>query len=227
MAFDRIYGPYQTAGIKITTAGKSTVNNPDGTDAYAQTVSLLGVDGATIATNANPVPTRLGTASTPSIVSGAPADVAVSITRPNDTSAYTAGDVVGSATGSTAALTFTAVGANGSAVMVTSVELEIDISAVPSGMTSFTLYLYNVTPPSAYGDNAAWDLPSGDRASFLGSISLGTPVDLGSTLYVRQTGVNTQIKLSGTSVFAYLVTNGGYTPAAQSVFKVTLHSIQL
>lgn len=56
MATDRIYGGFQTAGVKVTTAAKSSVNNA-GTDAYAELVGILGADGLTLATDANPVPT--------------------------------------------------------------------------------------------------------------------------------------------------------------------------
>jgi len=150
---------------------------------------------------------------------------AVTLTRTNDTNAYTANDVIGAATGSTAALTFASMGPSGKEIVITSAALEIDITAVVSGMTSFRLYLYNVTPPSALGDNAAFDLPSGDRASYLGYVDLGTPVDLGSTLYVESNGIQKQVKLSGTSLFGYLVTNGAWTPAASTVFVITLHSV--
>jgi hypothetical protein len=171
-----------------------------------------------------------GTAGSPSgvvqSVQGLDYKSSVTLTRTADTNAYTAGDVLGSATGSTAALTFANMGpSGGGAVIFTDAELEIDKSSVPSGMTSFRLYLYNVTPPSALGDNAAWDLPSGDRASFLGYIDLGTPVDLGSTLYVQTTGVNMKRTLASGSVFGYLVTNGGYTPGSADVHKITLHAV--
>lgn len=148
----------------------------------------------------------------------------VSIARTNDTNQYTANDVIGAATGSTAAQTFTLFQGN---FLITGFELELDIASVISGMTSFSIALYSVTPPSALGDNAAWDLPSGDRASFLGKLSLGTPVDLGSTLYVRTDGVNAQINLASNNLFAYLITDGTYTPAASSVFKVTIHGIAI
>lgn len=152
---------------------------------------------------------------------------AVSLTRTNDTNAYTANDVIGAATGSTAALTFPSMGPSGGQIMITSAALEIDVNAIPSGMTSFRIYLYNVTPPSALGDNAAWDLPSGDRASYLGYVDLGTPVDLGSTLYVETYNINKQLTLAGTSLFGYLVTAGAYTPSASAVKVITLHSIAL
>lgn len=153
--------------------------------------------------------------------------VAVSVTRTNDTNAYTANDVIGAATGSTAALTFANIGPSAGKIMLTTAEFEIDASSVISGMTTFRLYLYNVTPPSALGDNAAFDLPSGDRASFLGYVELGTPVDLGSTLYVQTTQINKQVALASASLFGYLVTVGGYTPAAQTVHKITLHAVAL
>jgi hypothetical protein len=87
------------------------------------------------------------------------------------------------------------------------------------------LYLYSVTPPSAIADNGAWDLPSGDRASFLGSIAIPTMVDLGSTLYVEVNNIGKQVKLSGTHLFGYLVTVAGFTPAANSeVYKLTVHA---
>lgn len=149
-----------------------------------------------------------------------------SLTRPADTAIYAAGDVVGAATGSSAALIFSALAPLGEEITITSVELEIDLASVPAGMTSFRLHLYGVTPPSALGDNAAWDLPAGDRAAYLGYVDLGTPVDLGSTLYVQTLGVNKQLKLAGYDLFGYLVTIGGYTPAASTVKAITLHAVR-
>ena len=150
--------------------------------------------------------------------------VAVSITRTADTNAYTANDVISAATGSTAAQTFALMGPSAGNIRIINAELEIDAAAVISGETNYRLHLYSVTPPSALGDNAAWDLPSGDRASYLGFVELGTPVDLGSTLYV-QSEPSKDVKLAGTSLFAYLVTIGAYTPASAQVYKITLHSV--
>lgn len=143
------------------------------------------------------------------------------ITRPANTTAYTANDVLGGA------ITFAAAApALGGDLMVTSVELEADIAAVPAGMTTFNLYLYNVTPPSAIADNAAFDLPAGDRASFLGKIVIGALVDEGATLYYRADNINAHIKTTSSSVFGYLVTVGAFTPAGNSeVYKVTLHGV--
>lgn len=121
---------------------------------------------------------------------------------------------------------FLAIGPSGKNIRILSAELEVDHTAVISGETSYRLYLYSVTPPSALADNSAFDLPSGDRASFLGYIDLGTPVDLGSTLYVQTTGLEKDVLLAGTSVFGYLVTVGAFTPTA-AARKVKLHTVAL
>lgn len=147
----------------------------------------------------------------------------VSITRPADTTAYAANDVIGSSTSTTAAQTFNNIGGTGRSVYITGSTLLIESNAVISGETSYTLNLYSITPPSALADNAAFDLPAGDRAYFLGAIQLGTPVDLGSTLYVESNGINKEIKVgSSTSIFGYLVTNGAYTPTASRVYNVAI-----
>lgn len=148
----------------------------------------------------------------------------VTITRPANTTPYTAVDAVGAAA---AAFEIAGIGPSGGLISIVSCALEIDVASVPAGMTSFTLYLYSVTPPSALADNAAWSLASGDMAAYIGSLALGTPVDIGTALYVTTTNTNGLhvCRLAGTSIFAYLVTAGGFTPAGNSeVYKVTLHT---
>jgi hypothetical protein len=152
-------------------------------------------------------------------------DIEVTFTRPNNQTPYTAGDVVGA---SPAAMTFAGVGANGETVMITGAQLEIDVGSVPSGMTTFRLHLYSVTPPSALVDNAAFDLASGDRASYRGFIDFPTIADLGSTLYCEVNNLTKQIKLGTSSLFGYLATIGAFTPGAVSeVYKVTLHTLEI
>lgn len=149
----------------------------------------------------------------------------VVLTRTNDTNAYSANDVVGAATGSTAALTFSKIAPqSGGTVKIRSTTLEVDAAAVIASETSYTLHLYSDAPPGALGDNAAWDLPAGDRGTYLGSLALGTPVDVGSSLYIAVDGIDKEITLPGESVFAYLVTAGGYTPTASRVFRIKIHT---
>lgn len=131
-------------------------------------------------------------------------------------SSHTAGDCNGAATN------FASMGTSGARIMITSASLEIDGGTAEA--TAWRLYLYNVTPPSATADDGAWDLPSGDRTAFLGYIDLGTAVDLGSTQWVETHGINKQIKLSGTDIYAYLVNLTTVTPAAVAHI-VTLHAV--
>lgn len=147
-----------------------------------------------------------------------------SITRPANVTAYAAGDVVGGV------LTLAAAGPSAGHVVITSADLRYDVAAIPSGMSSFRLYIYSATPPSALADNAVWDLPSGDRASFLGYIDLGSIADLGSTLFTQVDGINKQVKLGTgeTALYGYLVTTAGYTPAANSeTLQLTLRTVAL
>lgn len=197
-------------------AGFVTLNILDG-DGLTRTARFWSSDGTTSGLLYPPA-----VLATPAGIEIASYNPAVTITRPANTTAYTAGDVVGGA------LTLSSAGpSGGGTIIINGAQLELDISAIPSGMTTFRLYLYNVTPPSATADNGVWDLPSGDRASFLGYIDLGTPVDLGSTCYIEQINLAKQIVVaSGGSIYGYLVTTAGYTPAANSeVYKVTLHAV--
>lgn len=150
-------------------------------------------------------------------------DSQTTFTRPADATAYTAGDVVGA---TLAAIEFRDIGQLGQSIVITDADLRIDVASVPAGMTSFRLHLYNATPPSALADNAVWDLPSGDRLAYLGYIDLGTPVDVGSTLFVQTDGSGSkQIKMgASSSLWGYLVTNGGFTPTSAAVQAVRLNA---
>lgn len=176
-----------------------------------------GADGsATDISDAFPLPTK-----------GKGLSAAVSVTRPSNATPYTANDVTGVTGGGTACMDFNLAAASGSQIMITSVALERDVAALISGETSYNLYFYNVTAPSALTDNDPFDIPSGDRASFLGKISIPPPADEGSTLYIEVNGINKQVTLSGTHIFAYLVTVGAYTPVSATVHKVTVSALQL
>lgn len=159
------------------------------------------------------------------------ASSSVALTRTNDANAYGAGDVVGAATGSTAAIEFKNIAPRGAKqIYIVGARFLIEDTALKASEASYTLHLYSITPPSALGDNAAWDLTAGDRAYYLGSIALGTPVDLGSTLYVELTNLTKQITVqpgtsgAGPSVFGYLVTAAGYTPSASRVYNIELQA---
>lgn len=152
---------------------------------------------------------------------GAGASATGSANFTSTAAAYGAGDTVD------VAKEFALAGvSSGALIRILSAEFKQDVASVPAGVTTYTLHLYTVTPPSAQADNAVWTLASGDLAFYCGSINLGTPVDLGGALYVRALGVDTDVRLTGTSLWGVLVTAGAHTAAA-GARTVQLHSVVL
>lgn len=150
----------------------------------------------------------------------------VTITRPSNTTAYTAGDVVGD-TGGSAILTFTNAGPSGGFVIVQSVSLVFSDAFVPSGMGAFRLHLYNASP-TAIADNAAFDLLSGDRSKYMGYIDLVAPQDLGSTIYTQVDYPGCLIKLAAasTTLYAEIETRGAYTPVSASTVELRVSTLE-
>lgn len=147
----------------------------------------------------------------------------VTITRPANTTPYNAGDVVGGV------LTLEGLTGYNGDILIASARLQPNIAAIPAGMTSFRLHLYTASPASALADNAAWDLPVGDRAAYAGYIDLGSPADMGGTLFCQADMINKLIRLASIFdgvLYAYLVTNGAFTPAANSeTYTLTLNAL--
>lgn len=122
-------------------------------------------------------------------------------------SSHTSGDVNG------AAGTFALGAPSGCLFCITDISLLINSATAETPV--WALHLYNVTPPSALADDAAFDVPSGDQPSYLDGITIGIAVDLGAaTQWIKISGVDRLVKLSGTSLFGYLVNVGTSTPAA-------------
>jgi hypothetical protein len=103
------------------------------------------------------------------------------------------------------------------------------VSLVIAGGTAVTttwqVHLYDVTPPSAIADNAVYNLPAGDQSSYLGFFTITQTADTGDAQYAEVNGVGKQIKLRGTSVFAYLVAVSAITTEAVA-HTVTIHSTE-
>lgn len=150
----------------------------------------------------------------------------VTITRPSNTTAYTAGDVVGDTSGS-AIITLSNIGPSGGYVLVQSVSLIFSDSAVISGMGSYRLHFYSASP-TAIADNAVFDLVSGERANYMGFVDLAAPVDFGSSLYTQTDYPGRLIKLAAgsTTLYAELETKGAYTPASASTIDVRVATLE-
>jgi len=157
------------------------------------------------------------------IVGGTGDAITVGVIRPSNTTSYTAGDAVGA---TSAIWEFPLIGTAGSQIVITDSILHFDLSAVPAGMTSFTLHLFS-SSPTAIADNAAWTLATAQALIYLGSINLGTPVDLGSVLLVEQTSLNKVVKLASTSLFGLVVTAGAYAGASATPIQITLNAVEV
>ena len=147
--------------------------------------------------------------------------VSVTVTRPANATPFGALDVVGQA--STGILTFATEYPKGSTIEIKDSWLRVDLNAVTASMTTFTLHLFNAAPTDIL-DNAPFNLISADRGKYLGSLGLGTPVDIGDTLFVQVAGINKRITLDSTtsSFYGVLTTTGAYTPASGEVLTVTV-----
>ena len=172
----------------------------------------------------NPVPVADGNNSL--TVDGKAYRSTATITRPSNTTAYTAGDVVGD-TGGSAIISLTSAGPSGGFVLMQSVSLVFSDSVVPSGMGAFRVHLYSVSP-TAIADNAAFDLVSGDRDTYMGYIDLPAPLDFGSTIYTQTDYPGRLIKLAAasTTLFAEIETRGAYTPVSASTVSLRINTLE-
>ena len=187
-------------------------------------LTFSGADGTgRTVSPSNPLPVDIQGASLP-VVGGAYRSV-VSFTRPADTTAYAAGDVVGSGTSAVHQLTLA--GPAGGYVLVQSVGLMIANAAVPSGMGGFRVHFYSAQPGAA-ADNAAFDLVSGDRAAYLGSVDQPTPQDLGSTLWAQTDYAGRMLKLAAasTTLWCEIETRGAYTPASGTAYELRVATLE-
>ena len=144
----------------------------------------------------------------------------VTFTRPADTTAYTALDVIG---GVSSAIHEVALGVPaGAEVQLDTFELIVNRTTVPSGMTSVTVHLYTAAP-TAIADNAAFSAAVADRGLYAGSV-LMSPIAAvgGGFLYSFADYAGRKIKLTTSSIFAVLLTTTGFTPlsATEHIFRV-------
>ena len=161
-----------------------------------------------------------------SLVAGGSYRSTATITRPANTTAYTAGDVVGD-TGGSAIITLASAGPSGGFALVQSISLVFSDSVVPAGMGAFRVHLYSVSP-TAIADNAAFDLVSGERDTYMGFIDLPTPQDFGSTVYTQTDYIGRLVKLAAasSSLFAEIETRGAYTPVSASTVSLRINTLE-
>ena len=156
---------------------------------------------------------------------------AVTLTRPSNTTAYAAGDVVGVADSGTPAnagsaiITLSSIGPAGGSVLIQSVRLMIGNSTAPA--SAFRLHLYTESP-TAILDNAAFDLVAGDVGKYAGYIDLPAPQDFGGIAVTQSDYAGTLVKLAAasTTLYAILEARSAYTPASGTLYDLRVLTLE-
>ena len=155
-------------------------------------------------------------------VGGKIVNIPASVTRPADTTAYAANDLVAnSATaGSVVPLSWSVGRYSGGSVCIRRGKLSK--TATSTTNASFRLHLYTSSPTVTNGDNGVWvSTESGylgaiditvDRAFSASAAGIGVPV----------AGSEINAVLTGTTLYGLLEARGAYTPASGEMFTVTL-----
>ena len=157
--------------------------------------------------------------------------ISVTKTRPSDTTAYGAGDVISESTGSGTAWTFSnaAKVKGGSGTIVRAVILDDDTGRTQTGV----LLLFNITPTGNLNDNAANTEPlSGTDDNFIGAMEFDALIDQG-TGYSYATAVpgNSNLPMpfkcvqGDASIYGVLSTTA-FTPSSDEVFRIALQVVQ-
>ena len=169
-----------------------------------------------VTSNGNPKNILVDSGGSVSFSPGLVYESTATITRAANTTAYTANDVYGGV------FELTNIGPSGGFVL-NSLDIIFNITALPSGMGAFAVYLFNATPPSAITDNLPYSLSSGDRDSIrtLNGLSLTASLAArgnGGSVVAEALDINRLFKLAtgSTSLWGYLATLSAFIPAANS-----------
>jgi len=146
-----------------------------------------------------------------------------SVTRPNDSIQYSSGDVISNSTSSPTALTFSGMGPIQGHVIIDTVEMFCDSTAVPSGNAPFRLHLYS-TEPTAINDNAAYNLASGDLTSYQGYLDVSGFQDLGDNIFTFASNIKHHVVMTSgeTNIYGILEIRGDCPSAPNKKISITL-----
>lgn len=156
--------------------------------------------------------------------------VQASVQRPSNTTAYTSGDVIGTAVSAALLFEDVARSAGGSGMIMSAVAID---SANQSTQPSLELWLFTAAL-AVIADNAAFAPTDAEMATLVGVITLSS-VKVGNAaagaagnLAIISDVVATPFKCAGGSadLYGYLVVRNGYTPVADESFTVKLTSLQ-
>jgi hypothetical protein len=147
------------------------------------------------------------------------------VTRPANTTAYLANQVFGS--NSSAAMQFPNIApVGGGPIILLYASLFVNEASLPAGIGQARLHLYS-SLPAGLSDGTAFNLPAGDRDKYLGSITLGTPADLGDTGFVEDDFLRKVVIATSSSLWAFAETLAAFTPTSLAVRTYELRASEL
>jgi hypothetical protein len=155
----------------------------------------------------------------------------VTKTRPGNTTAYAAGDVISESTSTGTAWVFSnaAKVKGGSGTIIRAALLDDDTAHTWSGV----LLLFRVTPTGNLDDNGANTEPlSGTDDDFIGALAFDTLVDQGTGYsYATATPGNSKLPLpfvcaNGDATIYGVLTTDAFTPTSAEVFRIILQIVQ-
>lgn len=205
--------------ITATQSGTWVINNLPAT--LGQTTMAASTSVA-IASNQSNVPV---------ISNNSEVRISANFTRPADTTAYAAGDLVANSTtaGSVVPMSFTnAVRSAGDCVRIERVRIEKSSTNLTNA--SFRLHLFEASPTPTVGDNGVYNnagvLATNNILYHAGTFPVtmqwsGSDGAMGIGTPTTGNGA-TASPTSGTSLFGLLEVTGAYTPASGEIFYVVL-----
>ena len=144
------------------------------------------------------------------------------VTRPANTTAYAAGDAVGTATSSVLTLS-NAARQNSGGGRVLAVRLFKSGTTVTNA--TFTIHFFN-TAPTDVADNAALDILYAQQSRYIGNLALSTMVVGGSGGGYAYLNANPPLWYSTASgskaLYAVIVATAAYTPASAETFTLSV-----
>lgn len=217
-------------------SGTLTVDAPVGTPVFvrlsdgASPIATLPVSVASVPSHAV---TNAGTFATQAtlqageahvgLVHGTTADVAVTVTRPADTTAYAANDSVNTSTSSPTIITFAGASRVASGTgYITKARLSTNQSA---NVAQFRMYLFKVSNPQLSNDNAAFLIKDADNANRLGYIDFPACfTEAGSDVAIAVLdGLRFgYVADSGSALYGILLTKTAFTPISGQTFHLVL-----
>lgn len=146
---------------------------------------------------------------------------AAEFTRPANTTAYAAGDVVSNSASATVPMLFAGVGSQlGGSGVIRRVRVFTDQAAMTAGLK---LWLYNDATFTVAADNAAFVNEWDDRGKFVGSVDCAT-LTAGSEFAYAEASPDLEFVCGAGSadLWGFLTSDGTPTPASGQKYRVEL-----